>query len=130
VRKLLKSKIQELIDCMKGGDDSWNEGLAVKDGASESISERIIQKLIDANHWVMLSIVVILAEIFTSIMSVILKGEVTYDYLITALIVSIIVGGALLYFLLEIKQTRSHNIDLQHEIFERKQAEDGLEIAH
>lgn len=115
---------------MKGGDDFWKEDPAVRDGASESIPERIIQKLVDANHWVLLSIVVILSEICTAIMSVILRGKVTYDYLITGGVVSIIVGGTLLYFLLESKETRLSNISLQAEIFERKQAEDGLEIAH
>ena len=117
------SKNESKEGTLNGGT---GQGIEDKDG----ISERIIQRLVDANHWVLLLIILILSEICTAIMSVILRGEVAYDYLISAGVVSIMVGGALLYFLLEIKQTRLSNIALQNEIFERKQAEDGLEIAH
>ncbi len=103
-----------------------------------SLLERVIEKLVEANKWRLLILFILLSEIFTAITNVI-NGIVFYgriDYtlmqigVIDSFFVSVIVGGALIYFLTEIKMTQLSNSDLQEEINERKQAEERLEIAH
>lgn len=114
------------------------ENGALKNEENSSIAERIIQRLVDANKGWLLLLTIIFSEIFTAITNVVngivFYGKIDYTILrigvIDSFFVSVIVGGALIYFLTEIKQTQLSNVDLLAEVIERKQAEERLEIAH
>jgi signal transduction histidine kinase len=114
------------------------ENGALKKEKNSSIAERIIQRLVDVNKGWLLLLTIIFSEIFTFIWNVIngivFYGRIDYTLLqigvIDSFFVAVMVGGALIYFLTEIKHTQLSNVDLQEEINERKHAEERLEIAH
>lgn len=54
-------------------------------------------------HFVWLSVVS--SEVFTAVMSIILRGRITYDYLITGAIVSLIVSSMAIYFIKLLRKT-------------------------
>ena len=75
-------------------------------------------------YFLLLSI--LLSEAFTSLMSIILKGRITYDYLITGGVVSLIVASIVIYLVAQSQRVLFEKDVLQHEIDERKRAEDNL----
>jgi C4-dicarboxylate-specific signal transduction histidine kinase len=62
-------------------------------GRAVKISSLIDDKLNSINFWHLIWMSVVCSEFFTAIMSFILKGKITYDYLITGSVVSLIVAG-------------------------------------
>lgn len=56
-------------------------------------SNLIQKKLISINLWHLIWISVVCSEFFTAIMSIILRGKITYDYLVTGSVVSLIVAA-------------------------------------
>jgi signal transduction histidine kinase len=76
----------------------------------------IQKKLISINLWHLIWMSVVCSEFFTAIMSFILKGKITYDYLVTGSVVSLIVAALVI---LLIQHTRK--ID--------KRAKEALKIA-
>lgn len=70
---------------------------------------KFLQRLSTPRLWVLaLSISVVMAEIITSIMGLMLRGEITYDYLLTGLVTSFLVSGfisaILVAFLRKVRQ--------------------------
>ena len=119
-------------------------------------SNLIQKKLISINHWHLIWMSVVCSEFFTAIMSFILRGKITYDYLITGSVVSLIVA-ALVILLIQhtrkierrakealkkanddlekrVKQRtadlKTSNIELNREIEKRKKAQTGAEAAN
>lgn len=58
-----------------------------------------------ASLWHFVGIAVVLSEILTAVMSVMLKGSITYDYLITGGVVSFIVASIVVYFVKRLRET-------------------------
>lgn len=75
-------------------------------------------------HFVLLS--VISAEVFTSVMSIVLKGRVTPDYLITGGVVSLVVASVMSYFIRLSSRLMFEKEYLQKEIVERMKAEEEI----
>ncbi|MEE9474056.1 MAG: ATP-binding protein [Candidatus Hydrothermarchaeaceae archaeon] len=104
----------------------------------DSSSERIISKLMDLNKWGLVLLVIIFAEVFTALIIFIFGGlfypeilnELLQTGVVTSFVVSLIVGGGLVYFLTEIRVSKQMNIDLQEEIEQRKEAEEKLQKAY
>lgn len=65
----------------------------------------IIHKLKKVSLWHFVWISVVFSEILTAIMSVILRGRITYDYLITGGVVSLIVASIVIYFVKRLRET-------------------------
>jgi PAS domain S-box-containing protein len=59
-------------------------------------------------------------------MSILLRGRITLDYLITGGVVSFIVGGILIYIIYHYREIRITNEELRREIAERKQIAEAL----
>ncbi|MFQ5976110.1 MAG: PAS domain S-box protein, partial [Candidatus Hydrothermarchaeales archaeon] len=68
------------------------------------LKEKIIQKLKTVSIWHFVWMSVVLSEGFTSIMSVILRGRITYDYLLTGGVVSLIVASLVIYLVKQIRE--------------------------
>ncbi|MFQ5975651.1 MAG: PAS domain S-box protein, partial [Candidatus Hydrothermarchaeales archaeon] len=66
---------------------------------------QFIQKLKNVSLWHFVWISVVVSEILTAIMSVILRGRITYDYLITGGVVSLIVASIVIYFIKRLRET-------------------------
>lgn len=75
-------------------------------------------------HFVLLS--VISAEVFTSFMSLLLKGRVTPDYLITGGVVSLVVASVMSYFIRLSSRLMFEKEYLQKEVAERTRAEEEI----
>jgi PAS domain S-box-containing protein len=86
----------------------------------------ITQKLMKINLWHFLWISILLSEILTAIMSIILRGKITQDYLITGGIVSLIVASSVIYLLRQIINLFKKNLQLQEEIDEQQKRERSL----
>ncbi len=67
------------------------------------ISDKIVHILNTVNLWHFVWISIVLSEIFTAIMSVILRGRITYDYLITGGVVSLAVASIIIYFIYQLR---------------------------
>ena len=59
---------------------------------------RLFNTLTTLNVWHFLWISIVLSELLTSLMGLLLKGSVTYDYLVTGGVVSLIVAGIVIFF--------------------------------
>lgn len=69
---------------------------------------------------------VCLSELLTSLMSILLQGRITTDYLVTGGFVSVIVSGIVVYFMNRLFGLTLENETLQKEILSRRQAEEKL----
>jgi len=77
---------------------------------------RIFQTLTTVNPWHFLWISIVLSEVLTALMSLLLKGSVTYDYLLTGGVVSLIVAGIVIFLLRVMMQVRLDNKILREEV--------------
>lgn len=68
------------------------------------------------NPWHFLWISIVLSELLTALMSLLLKGSVTYDYLLTGGVVSLIVAGMVISLLKVMMQVRLDNKVLREEV--------------
>jgi PAS domain S-box-containing protein len=83
----------------------------------------IAHKLFKLHFGYLLLITVVTSEFFTSFMSVLLRGRITLDYLITGGVVSLLVASLLLYFIKYNSELTEMNKNLQNEITHRKKIE-------
>jgi PAS domain S-box-containing protein len=95
----------------------------------ENMLSRVIHKFKTVSLWHFVWIAVVLSEILTAVMSIILRGRIYYDYLITGGVVSLIVASIVIYFIKRIRETEAVNEQLKREITERKQAEEEIRRA-
>jgi len=77
---------------------------------------RVFQMLTSMNPWHFLWISIVLSEVLTALMSLLLKGSVRYDYLLTGGVVSLIVAGVVIFLLKAMMQVRLDNINLREEV--------------
>ena len=77
---------------------------------------RIFQTLTAVNPWHFLWISIVLSEVLTALMGLLLKGSVTYDYLVTGGVVSLIVAGIVIFLLKVMMQVRLDNKILREEV--------------
>lgn len=70
-----------------------------------NIITTIIQKFKTISLWHFVWFSVLSSEIFTAIMSLILRGGITYDYLITGCVVSLIVSSVVIYLIKHLRRT-------------------------
>ncbi|MEE9595085.1 MAG: PAS domain S-box protein, partial [Candidatus Hydrothermarchaeales archaeon] len=66
---------------------------------------QIIHRLNKISLWHFIWISVVFSEILTGIMSVILRGRITYDYLITGGVVSLIVASIVIFLIKQLRET-------------------------
>jgi signal transduction histidine kinase len=101
-------------------------------------SKWVQEKLIHISIWHFIWLSVLSSQIFTAIMSLILRGEIASEYLITGSVVSLIVASCVLYLIQQIriieKQARislaRSNERLHREIDTRKEAQKSAEAAN
>lgn len=86
----------------------------------------IAQKLFKLHFGYLLFLSVLVSEIFTSFMSILLRGSVTLDYLITGGVVSLLVASLLIYFIKYSSELTQLNRNLQNEINHREKIEATL----
>src|SRR5512141_501661 len=86
----------------------------------------LLQRLRNVNIVVFILLSVALSELLTSLMSILLQGRITRDYLITGGFVSLIVSGIVVYFINRLFGLAKENEALQREILSRQQAEEKL----
>jgi len=99
------------------------------DSRSEAACAAIIQKLQDLPHvriWLFaIFFSVVFTEIIVSIMELLLKGRVTYDFLLTGLVASISVAGIVVAFLIallaRLKQEVQTNVWMKHDLNESEE---------
>ena len=77
---------------------------------------RIFRALTAINPWHFLWISIVLSELLTALMGLLLKGAVTYDYLLTGGLVSLIVAGIVIFLLRLMMQVRLDNKILREEV--------------
>ena len=77
---------------------------------------RFFQTLTTVNPWHFLWISIVLSEALTALMGLLLKGSVTYDYLLTGGVVSLIVAGMVIFLLKMTMQVRLDNKILREEV--------------
>src|SRR5512135_11970 len=87
---------------------------------------RLYHALTTVNVWHFLWISIALSEVLTALMGLLLKGLVTYDYLITGGVVSMIVAGIVIFFLKMTMQVRVDNEILRTEIEKQRETTEGL----
>ncbi len=92
-------------------------------------SMRFAQKLTAFNPWNFLWISIVLSEVLTALMDLLLTGGVTYDYLITGGIVSLIVAGIVIFVLKGMMQVRLDNEVLRAEVDRQRETTEGLSKA-
>ncbi len=90
---------------------------------------RFVHTLTSLNPWHFLWISIVMSEILTALMGLILKGSVTYDYLVTGGVVSLIVAGIVIFLLKVMMQVRLDNEVLREQINEQRQTTEGLSKA-
>jgi PAS domain S-box-containing protein len=81
-----------------------------------TLNLRIFQALTTVNPWHFLWISILLSEVLTALMGLLLKGSVTYDYLLTGGVVSLIVAGIVISLLKLMMQVRLDNKVLREEV--------------
>ena len=81
-----------------------------------TLSLRIFQALTAVNPWHFLWISIVLSEVLTALMGLLLKGSVTYDYLLTGGVVSLVVAGMVIFLLKVMMQVRLDNKTLREEV--------------
>lgn len=77
---------------------------------------RIVQTLTAVNPWHFLWVSIVLSEVLTALMGLLLKGSITYDYLVTGGVVSLIVAGTVIFLLKVMMQVRLDNKILREEV--------------
>lgn len=87
----------------------------------------IIRRLSEVSLWYFVLIAFALSELLTAVMSLILRGGITYDYLITGGVVSVIVASFVIYFIRRLRETEAAYTRLQREVAARKRVEDELQ---
>lgn len=87
---------------------------------------RIFFALTTFNPWHLLWISILLSEALTALMGLLLKGSVTYDYLVTGGVVSLIVAGIVIFLLKMTMQVRLDNEILRTEIEKQFETTQGL----
>lgn len=85
--------------------------------------KNLSEKLFKLHFGYLLLLTVLISEIFTSLMSILLRGSITLDYLITGGIVSLLVASLLIYFIKYNSELTEMNKNLQNEITHRKKIE-------
>lgn len=81
-----------------------------------TLGPRVFQTLTAVNPWHFLWISIVLAEVLTALMGLLLKGSVTYDYLLTGGVVSLIVAGIVIFLLRLMMQVKLDNKTLREEV--------------
>ncbi len=99
---------------------------AVNEGRPARPGLRILRVLTTLNPWHFLWISIVMSEVLTALMGVILKGSITYDYLVTGGVVSLIVAGIVIFLLKEMMQVRLDNEFLRAEMEQQREAAAGL----
>ncbi len=89
-------------------------------------SLRLFNALTTLNVWHFIWISIILSEVLTALMGLLLKGSVTYDYLVTGGVVSLIVACIVIFFLKVTMQVRVDNEILRTEIEKQRETSEGL----
>jgi two-component system cell cycle sensor histidine kinase/response regulator CckA len=87
---------------------------------------RVVNALTTLNVWHFIWISIVLSEVLTALMGLLLKGSVTYDYLVTGGVVSLIVAGIVIFFLKVTMQVRVDNEILRTEIEKQRETTEGL----
>lgn len=82
--------------------------------------------LTNLKAWHFLVLSVILSEILTSIMSYLLRGRITGDYLITGGVVSLIVASLVIFLITQNRKLLSERNGLQDKLTERMRVESAL----
>jgi PAS domain-containing protein len=108
--------------------------MSTADSKSEAAYAAIIQRLQNlppVRIWLLaIFISVVLTEIIVSVMELILKGQITYDYLLTGLVTSLSVAGIVVAFLItllaRLKQEVQSNEWMRHEL---KESEERYRLA-
>ena len=90
---------------------------------------RLFNTLTNVNLWHFLWISIVLSEVLTALMGLLLKGSVTYDYLVTGGVVSLIVAGIVIFFLKMTMQVRLDNKILRAEVERQRETTEGLSHA-
>ena len=93
------------------------------------LSLRLFHALTTLNPWHFLWISIVLSEVLTALMGLLLKGSVTYDYLVTGGVVSLIVAGIVIFLLKITMQVRVDNDVLRAEIERQRETAEGLSKA-
>ncbi len=95
---------------------------------SPGLGPRLFTALTTLNLWHLLWISIVMSEVLTALMGLLLKGAVSYDYLITGGVVSLIVAGIVIFFLKVTMQVRLDNKILRAEV--EKQRETAEDLSH
>ncbi len=90
---------------------------------------RLFNTLTSVNLWHFLWVSIVLSEVLTALMGLLLKGAVTYDYLVTGGVVSLIVAGIVIFFLKMTMQVRFDNKTLLAEVERQRKTTEGLSHA-
>lgn len=90
---------------------------------------RLFHALTTFNPWHFLWISIVLSEVLTALMGLVLRGAVTYDYLVTGGVVSLIVAGIVIFLLKAAMQVRLDNEILRAEIEKQRETAEGLSKA-
>ena len=107
--------------------NGMNEGSVNKQHLAR-LGLRLFNTLTNLNFWHFLWISIVLSEVLTALMGLLLKGSVTYDYLVTGGVVSLIVAGIVIFFLKVTMQVRVDNKILRAEV--EKQRETTEDLSH
>jgi two-component system cell cycle sensor histidine kinase/response regulator CckA len=87
---------------------------------------RLFNALTTLNVWHFLWVSIALSEMLTALMGLLLKGSVTYDYLVTGGVVSLIVAGVVIFFLKVTMQVRVDNEILRTEVEKQRETTEDL----
>lgn len=92
------------------------------------LGQRLFNTLTTVNLWHFLWISIVLSEVLTAAMGLLLKGSVTYDYLVTGGVVSLTVACIVIFILKVTMQVRLDNKILRSEV--EKQRETAEDLSH
>lgn len=98
----------------------------VKQPHNLRLGPRIFFALTTFNPWHFLWISILLSEALTTLMDLLLEGSVTYDYLVTGGVVSLIVASIVIFLLKMMMQVRLDNEILRTEIEKQCKTAEGL----
>ncbi len=93
------------------------------------LGPRLFFVLTTLSPWHFLWISIVLSEALTALMGLLLKGSITYDYLVTGGVVSLIVAGLVIFLLKMMMQVRLDNEILRTEIEKQCETAEGLSKA-
>lgn len=89
----------------------------------------LFRALTRLHPWHFLWISIVMSELLTALMGLLLKGSVTYDYLVTGGVVSLIVAGIVIFLLKITLQVRLDNETLRTEIERQRETTEDLSKA-